>query len=363
VNRTHLRMLEYFSVALLLSGLAACPAGGVAPAGRYAYVTDNAGNQVLEYSINATTGQLTALKPCPFIGTPNPTSAEVDPTGRFLYVVNQAPANTVSLFTIKPLTGCLVAAGVFPVGAGPFNLGITANSACLYVSNLTANTVEAYTIIPATGALGFVNAIGTAGPEGLAVDHFGQFVYVANFAANTVSGFTTNPGTCALLAPIGGTPLATGLGPLKLAVDTIGQFLLVTNNTANTVTSYTITPATGALVIANALPAGGGPFGVSVDHFYQYVYVADNTAAPPAISAFTINAKTGVLTAFAGVFFTAGPPVGLAVDQSGRFLYVADSAAGMVNGFTITPATGNLVATPLSPYPAGAFPVGVATTP
>ena len=135
--------------ALVMAGLSARPAEGAA--GRYAYVSDSGGNQILEFSINASSGVLTSIAACSSIASTAPAAAGVDPTGRFLYVVNRGAANAVTWFTIAPATGCLTATAGIGVGASPLNLAISGTGACLYVSNVTANTVLAYTINPLNG--------------------------------------------------------------------------------------------------------------------------------------------------------------------------------------------------------------------
>jgi DNA-binding beta-propeller fold protein YncE len=101
--------------------------------------------------------------------------------------------------------------------------------------------------------------------------------------------------------------------------------------------------------------------GVSVDQFGQFLYVANNLGG--SVSAFDINPATGVPGPLIGVFPVGGAPVGATVDQSGRFLYVADSGTNNVWADLINPAIGILPNSPGTPFPTGAFPVAVATTP
>ena len=72
------------------------------PTAKFVYIVNYADNNVSVYSIGST-GSLTTLST---VATGNgPTSVGVDPTGRYLYVVNSLD-NTVSAYTVG-LTGTL----------------------------------------------------------------------------------------------------------------------------------------------------------------------------------------------------------------------------------------------------------------
>jgi 6-phosphogluconolactonase (cycloisomerase 2 family) len=61
----------------------------VIPTGRFAYATNHFDNDVSGYTIDATTGALTAIAGSPFDTGIRPQNVAIDPTGRFAYVVNQ----------------------------------------------------------------------------------------------------------------------------------------------------------------------------------------------------------------------------------------------------------------------------------
>jgi DNA-binding beta-propeller fold protein YncE len=73
---------------------------------QFAYVANNGSNDVSGYTINATTGVLTAIAGSPFPAGTVPFSVAVDPTGKFAYVAN---GNNVSGYTINATTGALTA--------------------------------------------------------------------------------------------------------------------------------------------------------------------------------------------------------------------------------------------------------------
>ena len=90
----------------------------VDPTGRMAYVVNQGSNNVSTFSINGTTGALTAVG-APVATGNLPASATADLSGRWLYVANLGSSD-VSVYTIDGTTGELMAGGTF-VGAPPVN--------------------------------------------------------------------------------------------------------------------------------------------------------------------------------------------------------------------------------------------------
>ena len=87
--------------------------------GKFAYVANEMSNNVSGYTINPTTGALTAISGSPFPLFPGirPFSVTADPTGKFVYVANFNSDN-VSGFAIDPSTGALTAISGSPFAAG-----------------------------------------------------------------------------------------------------------------------------------------------------------------------------------------------------------------------------------------------------
>jgi DNA-binding beta-propeller fold protein YncE len=91
---------------------------------QFAYVANQASNNVSAYTINAATGELTAIGSPVAAGT-NPYSIAIDPRSKFAYVANQA-SNNVSAYTINAATGELTAIGSpVPAGSGPVSIVTT----------------------------------------------------------------------------------------------------------------------------------------------------------------------------------------------------------------------------------------------
>jgi DNA-binding beta-propeller fold protein YncE len=274
------------------------PFGAVSAAGQtsgFVYVANNYSYDVSAYTIDGTTGGLTFVSGSPFSAGTQPVAVTVDPTGKFVYVVNYdnvPDLGNISAYTINGATGALTA-----VPGSPFPAGFLSHS--------------------------------------VTIDSTGHFAYVANAGSNNVSAYTID-GTTGALTAIPGSPFPAGSGPASVAVDPAGHFAYVANC---------------------------GSF-----------CVGDGLNDPGNISAYIIDATTGALTAVPGSPFPAGYyPDSVAVLPSGRFLYVTNCGngcagdgafldLGSVSAYSIDATTGALTAVPGSPFPAGYIPMGVAAT-
>lgn len=129
----------------------------VNPNGGYLYITDNTANTVTVYSYDSGTGAVTEVGSPYAVGTA-PEGVAVDPTGQFLYVANSGDG-TVSGFTINATTGALtaMAGSPFQTGGGssttPTAVGVDPSGQFAYVANGDAATVSMFTVTPVTGVL------------------------------------------------------------------------------------------------------------------------------------------------------------------------------------------------------------------
>jgi 6-phosphogluconolactonase (cycloisomerase 2 family) len=117
------------------------PAGSVqtfpaiCPSGKYAYVANQAnqgGNNfvsnIFGFSIDSTTGALTALPTGPLMAGSWPQSLVTDPSGKFLYYLSSPPgsASTITTYAIDDATGDLTAVNSVQIPLGPQNAGTLA---------------------------------------------------------------------------------------------------------------------------------------------------------------------------------------------------------------------------------------------
>ena len=146
----------------------------------YAYVGNYGDDNISAYKI-ASDGALTAVKGSPFAAGTGPTAMAVDPTGKFAYAANTgtSSAGNVSAYTIDATTGALTAVKRSPFSAGtePSGVAIDPTGKFAYVSNYGENNVDAYAIDATTGALTAVKGSPFATgeePEYVAIDPEGQ---------------------------------------------------------------------------------------------------------------------------------------------------------------------------------------------
>jgi len=338
---------------------------------QFAYVASNGTDSVSGFLINRGTGALTPVAGSPFPAGSFPVSVAVHPTGKFVYVANNAQFSggngNVSGYTINPGTGTLTAivGSPFPAELLPNSVTVDPSGKFAYMAN-QGNNVSGYAIDPSTGALtaiaGSPFAAGST-PVSVAVDPSGKFAYAANETSGNVSGYSIEPSTGALTA-IAGSPFTAGSFPRSVVVDPSGKFAYVVNAFDGDVSGYRIDPNTGALttIAGSPFPAGFFPQSVAVDPSGKFAYVANQLSAN--VSGYAIDPSTGALIAIAGSPFTAGEgPFSVAVDPSGKFAYVANMDSGTASGYTIDPNTGALTAVVGSPFVAGFVPQSVAITP
>jgi 6-phosphogluconolactonase (cycloisomerase 2 family) len=211
----------------------------VDPSVKFVYVANLSSGNVSGFKIESTGAltEITGPPASPFSVSPlgsGPISVAVDPSGKFAYVANNF-SNNVSGFTIDSTTGALTAiigppASPFTVpgrgGPQPRSMAVDPSGKFVYVAIQNKNNVSGFTIAPGTGALtAFTGSPPTTGlfPHSVAVDPSGKFAYVANQsggAIGTVSGYTIDSTTGALTEITGppASPFTAGTGPESVAV-------------------------------------------------------------------------------------------------------------------------------------------------
>jgi 6-phosphogluconolactonase (cycloisomerase 2 family) len=202
-------------------------------------------------------------------------------------------------------------------------------------------------------------ATGGATIEGLAITPDGDHLYVASFGDNTVKKFN--------VAPAGGLSVlqsfATGYTtPLGVAPDPDNRWLFAWNH-GQEVNVSTI-GATGALTniagspfsLPNDPPQRVNPFAGSVtpdgDNLYTPIENNNPGGAPEVVVAWSVNQTTGAVTPIQSIA-SGNPavqsnPFGSALTPDGNFLYVSnpeDGANGTISGFRIN-ANGTLSVLP-----------------
>ncbi len=271
------------------------------PSRQFAYAPDAAGN-LSAFSVDSTTGALTAITGSPMSVGTNLSSIVIDPTGRFLYVMNYG-SNTIPGFAIDSSTGAIKSLAGSPYSAS-------------------------------SGA-------GSGYQKVLAMDPSGRFLYAAGAA---LLGYTIDSAT-GVLSPLPGSPFAfTGRSIEAMTVTPIGPFVICAGPSNLPLVSfvyvYSLNESTGALTSVGGGTQNGIYFtSVVVDSTGRFLYVGDNGIGSNNIEAFTINSSTGALSAIAGSPYPVNNPASLIVDPTVGNLY---AGGGGIYQFTIDGSTGAL---------------------
>jgi len=131
--------------------------------GKFAYVANMNSGNISAFTINASTGALTPVPGSPFNTVDDdpysaPNFVAVDSSGKFVYVVNGI-AGCISAFTINTSTGALTAVPGSPFAAwfDPKSIAVDPTGKFAYVANFSSCNVSAFTISATTGALSTVS--------------------------------------------------------------------------------------------------------------------------------------------------------------------------------------------------------------
>jgi DNA-binding beta-propeller fold protein YncE len=226
------------------------------------------------------------------------TQMQVDSTGNYLLASGYGTAigaQAIGIYTINTSTGLLTALGGSPLalytGNGstptvvtPTGLVITPSNSYVYVS-LGPLGVQILTL----GANGALSTGGSPPPlllpvststspsdQGLASDPLSAFLFVAE----TNTGLRVlSIGTGGSLKEVSGSPYAVGTGPTGVILDTTGSYVYVANKGSNNISAFTLTAASGTLTaIAGSPFASGGqlPIALVNDNSKKFVAVINS---------------------------------------------------------------------------------------
>jgi 6-phosphogluconolactonase len=359
------------------------------------------------FSIDANSGSLTPVPGSPFVAGAKPTSVAADPSGRFLYEVNDvngASSNQLFAFTINSSTGALtpIPGSPFSSGADTLSVSIDSTGKFLYTADFggdgnnpaVPNSISVFSIDTTTGVLSPVSqgaclSSGTSGfglANYVAADPAGGFLFASSATSGICSFSVTSSG---VLQPVAGSPFAFSTNtvqnlntfPRSVAVDPFGKFLYTANYDATAdVSAFGIAAGAGTLTQLSGSPYAiganlGSPTSLVADPLGRFLWVDDNFEA---LSGYSINANTGALSELPGFpllrpglqialnLSGTSSAIPLAPDPSGRFLYLLTQPGAVasnfsLSGYAINPTTGMLTAVPGSPLtlPANTTPITV----
>jgi 6-phosphogluconolactonase (cycloisomerase 2 family) len=348
------------------------------PLGKFLYAADGSSNNLSTYSIDIKSGILTPLQGSPFSAGSSPSAIAVDPAGAFLYVANSVSSD-VSVFSRDLATGTLtqVQGSPFPTGSGQeiSGMAISPDGKTIYVSNFGSSNVSALSV----GATGKLTAVAgspfavDADPRQLQLDPGGKFAYVPILSACEVeifsieaNGALSSPKRIRTRQQAAAIAFSVGTTAVKYSP----KFFYATNLTSNNLSAFSVDATSGVLTPIFGAPfaTGANPFGVAADPWAKFVYASNGfnsvtNKAEKSISGFIV-ASNGALTQIPGSPFPAGSgTTGLTVDPSGRFLYAANFNDFTLSAYSIDRTLGALTPVPGSPFAVNSEPQAVRIDP
>jgi 6-phosphogluconolactonase (cycloisomerase 2 family) len=227
------------------------------------------------------------------------TAMQVDSTGNYLLAVGistSLQAQAIGIYQIDPTTGLLTALTGSPLGlytgttatptvVAPTGMLITANSSFVYVSLgtlgvqvLTLGTGGALSIGTAPTFLPPLSTSTSPADYGLASNPSSTFLFVAEINTGLRE---LSIGTNGTLNEISGSPYAVGTGPTGVALDVTGSYVYVANKGSNNISAFTLTAASGKLTAIAGSPFSSGgllPIALLNDNSKKYVAVINSGA-------------------------------------------------------------------------------------
>jgi 6-phosphogluconolactonase len=300
----------------------------------------------------------------------SPSFLAIHPSRRFLYAVGELhefqgkKSGAVSAFALDAATGKLTPLNQQPSGGqGPCFVTVEPNGKYLLTANYTSGTVGVLPI-DKDGRLGEPVAVAQhkgsgpnpkrqEGPHAHSVnlDPAGRYALAADLGVDKVfiSKFGTADGSLTPNDPPA-ISVAPGAGPRHLAFDPSGHHAYVINEMASTVTAFTYDADRGALneiQTISTLPAGFSEITntaeVQVHPSGRFLYGSNR--GHDSIAIFTIDEKTGRLTAVGHEPTQGKAPRNFAIDPSGAWMLAANQNSNSLVVFRIDQETGKLKAT------------------
>lgn len=370
-----MRSLLQIGLAILIATAASrAPAqfGGGVPAKYRVYIgtytgKTKAGNEskgIYASELDLASGKLS--EPVLVAETKSPSFLALHPGGKHLYAVGEIAdfggknVGAVSAFEVTdPKTGKLKLLNQQSSGgAGPCHLVVDPAANLVLVANYGGGSVSAVAIRPDLSLgeqVGFVQHEGKSVDAGrqkaphahsVNVSRDNRFAFVADLGLDKVLIYKLNRGKLTPNDPPA-ADVAPGSGPRHFAFHPRGDFAYVINELGNTVTAFAYGKEKGSLTeiqTIGSLPAGfeGKSYTAEVVVHPSGKFLYGSNRGHDSIAIFTVDEKTGKLTAAGHQGEGIKWPRNFNVDPSGRYCLVCNEHADSILVFAIDQKTGAL---------------------
>jgi len=296
---------------------------------RFAYVGNEGSDDVTIFSAQPVTGALAAAENALSFGG-HPRTLARHPRGLWMYAAD-SDNDVVRAYTISATDGQLAANGAaVPSASEPTDAQVEGSGRFLFVLNRGADSVSSFQIDQVTGALGQRSdfAVGPL-PSALSIDPLGRFVSVAGEGDSTLSVLRINAFTGALV-PVG-SPLALGAAPLATTYDPAGRFVLAALGASSELALFDVAAANGQLLALGTTTLAGAPNAIAMHPTDRRVFVS----CAGALAYGRIDAATNTLSSFQSVS-SGAQPVDVVVEPSGAELYVVNRGSNSVTRMNLS---------------------------
>ena len=305
-------------------------------------------NQIYGFTVNESTGALTSLAGFPIssggngINTFRSEQINIDPINRRLYVINDE-SNTLSAFSINGTTGALTALPFSPIALGdgqwttvsvhplgsPVIVGDTVLPGKVVSFNITATT--------AAPAAGSPYTAGAAPALSSSFSHDGYFVYLGGGSGNNIAGYSVN--TDGSLTALPGSPFNSGgANPVAFATDMVGRLFTASAATAGELRTFTTLGGVPAAVAGDPQASG---LTAAIDGIFSRnenrYYVVDQSGNRVGGYRITGNFDFPTLTPLTGSPVSSGGTLtnALVMNAGGNFLYASNSTSRNITTYAV----------------------------
>jgi 6-phosphogluconolactonase len=327
------------------------------------YTRKGGSKGIYRLELDTSSGELTPVgEPAE---TENPSFLAIHPNGKLLFAVNELSkyegknSGAVTSFTIDLKTGALTRVNQQPsLGGAPCYIVVDKAGRHVLLANYSGGSVavlpfnEKGKLSPASS---FVQHEGSSvlprqkGPHGHSInlDAAGKFAFAADLGLDKilVYKYDENKGTLTPNDPAF-VKVAPGSGPRHFDFHPSGRFAYAINEIARTVTAFAYDAERGVLSplqTISTVPQGfesGSTAHVQVHPSGKFVYGSNR--GHDSIAIFSVDPKSGKLTAVGHQSTGGKTPRNFGIDPSGKFLLAANQSTDNVVVFRIDQETGKL---------------------
>jgi len=308
--------------------------------------------------------QTGALTPVQQVRSANPSFVALNPSKRFLYVINEIDdyegekSGSIEAYAIDPDAGTLKLLNRQPLNSPiPANLTVDPTGRHVVVANYIGGD---FVVLPieTDGRLGPVSGVlkdtgsgpnkarqEAPHPHNVVFDPDGRFIAAADLGIDKVQTFRLANGR---LERVSEASVAPGAGPRHIAFSRDGKTLYVIDEINATITGFAYDPTTGKIGqtlqrISTEPAAYSGPHSaaeIAVHPSGKFLYGSNRGAQ--SIVGYRIDPATGRLSVIGFANEGVNFPRYFVIDPSGRWLYVANQKGDDIVQFEINAETGEL---------------------